>query len=168
MTNNGTDPYGNRRGNSDNRPIFENRDLENGYDNRYDNWNTANAFDDRYGENNGDENPTQEPSYNAHGYDFFDNKNRDEDPTYIQPIEMFHMFESAPKFGLQHNLLFSVNISHFFSIINHRSSTSDKFFRHREENENFKVEKNFSRSQEQKKIISTTINVGKANYCEKN
>ncbi|XP_043269095.1 melanotransferrin isoform X2 [Venturia canescens] len=113
--NNGTDPYDNRRGYGDNRPTFEDHNYENGYGTRNDNWNNENAFDDEYRENN-DRESTQEPSYNAHGYDFSDDKNRGENPSYIQPIETFHMFESAPKFGLHHNLLFSDTATGFLKI----------------------------------------------------
>lgn len=84
--NNTTDPYANRESNVENRPIFD--------DNRYDS-NTRQT--------------TRNPNYNPNGYDFIDNsKNRDDNSMSVLPLELFNIFESAPRYGLQHNLLFSV------------------------------------------------------------
>ncbi|XP_014484986.1 PREDICTED: melanotransferrin isoform X1 [Dinoponera quadriceps] len=44
---------------------------------------------------------TESPSYN-HNREYTSNE-----PTNVQPIEMFDLFESAPRYGIHHNLIFS-------------------------------------------------------------
>ena len=109
-----SDPNINYQGNN-NRSSFDSRLIENyNNENRSNNWNSENDFDDKYREGNGRE-TTPSTNYNANGYDGYNNNyNREDSRQYS--MDTFNMFESAPRYGLQHNLLFSVKIELFLSL----------------------------------------------------
>ncbi|XP_029171415.1 melanotransferrin [Nylanderia fulva] len=67
-----------------------------------DNWD-RNGYDRSFG-GGGGFNSWEKPAIN----DTFDYYNRDHtESTNIQPIEVFDLYESAPRYGIQHNLIFS-------------------------------------------------------------
>lgn len=79
-----------------------------------DNWN-RNGYERNYGGSGGNGlNSWEKPRYN----DTFNYYNRDhpftENPN-IQPIEVFELYESAPRYGMQHNLIFSVSHTCFLT-----------------------------------------------------
>lgn len=90
-----------------------------------------NRFENRPGFNNNNRfNRTEYVNPNEYSTDNFEHRNGNErnhdgnelwdntESTNIQPIEIFNLFESAPKYGMHHNLIFSVNNNiYFFSII---------------------------------------------------
>lgn len=100
-------------GDSDNRGGFRNP-------NEYstDNWD-RNGYDRSFGGGGGRGgtegglNSWEKPAIN----DTFDYYNREREhnfePTNVQPIEVFDLYESAPRYGMQHNLIFSVNLNIF-------------------------------------------------------
>ncbi|XP_031831922.2 transferrin 2 [Nomia melanderi] len=100
---NSTDFYDNR---FENRPGFNNRFGDNyfntsGYNNPNE-YNTEN-FEGRNG---------YDRSYNGNGLTGWDKA----ESTNIQPIETFNLFESAPRYGIQHNLLFSDSARDFVQL----------------------------------------------------
>ncbi|KAF7405689.1 hypothetical protein HZH68_005058 [Vespula germanica] len=114
--NNFTDIYNNRfdnrQGNFENRPGYEDRYREKDF--RYNNRNEYNTdnrneydrgFDDGYAKSN-----SWDREYN-------DTYNDYSETTNIQPIETFDLFESAPKYGLHHNLMFSDSAQDFVSLL---------------------------------------------------
>lgn len=90
------------------------------YNNHFEN---QSNFNNRFGEKNFNRSEyvnaneyTTENFGNHNGYEKSYNENNAWDktePTNIQPIETFNLFESAPTFGMHHNLMFSVNIIFF-------------------------------------------------------
>ena len=114
--------------NYDNRTDFENRfnyDSSNpsGFDNNFNNYNNRN--------NNYDNRDGFDRNYNGGGSGFNDwdnSRNDDRNNSYfnreglstdypsIQPIENFNLFESAPKYSTQHNLMFSVRAYYYLVI----------------------------------------------------
>ncbi|CAK9823344.1 MELTF [Anthophora retusa] len=95
------------------------------YDNRFEN---RPGFNYRFGENNFNKseylNPNEysaenhegrsgyEKSYNVNGLNPWDENH----PTNIQPIETFNLFESAPRYGMHHNLIFSDSARDFVQL----------------------------------------------------
>jgi len=64
-----------------------------------------NGYDRRYGGSDNGLNSWDKPIVN----DTYDYYNRDHtEPTNVHPIEVFDLYESAPRYGMQHNLIFSV------------------------------------------------------------
>jgi hypothetical protein len=64
-----------------------------------------NGYDRRYGGGDNGLNSWDKPMIN----DTYDYYNRDHtEPTNVHPIEVFDLYESAPRYGTQHNLIFSV------------------------------------------------------------
>ncbi|XP_033335223.2 transferrin 2 [Megalopta genalis] len=97
---NSTDFYDNR---FENRPGYNNRFDENNYNrSSYGNPNEYNT--DNFENRNG-----YDRSYNGNGWDKTESTN-------IQPIETFNLFESAPKYGLHHNLMFSDSARDFVQL----------------------------------------------------
>lgn len=93
---NSTDYYNNR---FENRPGFNKRYDENNFTrNGYLNPNEYNAedFENRNG---------YERNFNGNELNPLDK----DESTNIQPIEIFDLFESAPRYGIHHNLMFSVS-----------------------------------------------------------
>lgn len=84
------------------------------------------SFNNRFGENSfnrsGYGNPNEynaEHFENRNGYDRSYNDNElnpwdKPESTNIQPIETFNLFDSAPKYGMHHNLIFSVSMKFIF------------------------------------------------------
>ena len=119
---NGTiESYPNRQVNENRSPNWENRNLDDGYGgqdgyNNPNDQNNPNGYNSENGYNNpnsynGENRNRNGFDNNADGYNIFDDDNsRENNPTDIRPIEVFNMFESAPRYGINHNLLFSVNI----------------------------------------------------------
>lgn len=132
--NNQRDFDNNQRGFDNNQRDFDNnqRDFENrpGYNNRFgesdfnrggfrnpneystDNWD-RNEYNRSFGGGGGRGgaegglNSWERPAIN----DTFDYYNRERDhTTNVQPIEVFDLYESAPRYGIQHNLIFSVSL----------------------------------------------------------
>lgn len=95
----------------ENRPSYNNRFGEDDFNrngvnnlNEYstDNWG-RNGYDRSFNGGNG-LNSWEKPAIN----DTIDYYNRDHtEPTNVQPIEVFDLYESAPRYGMQHNLIFS-------------------------------------------------------------
>ncbi|XP_012527249.1 melanotransferrin [Monomorium pharaonis] len=121
--NQGFNRFDNNQDNFENRPGY--RFGESDYNrsgfrnpNEYntDNWD-RNAYDRSFGGGGGRGgfNPWDRPSLN----DTFDYYNRERDrnePTHVQPIEVFDLYESAPRYGLQHNLMFSDSARDFVQL----------------------------------------------------
>ncbi|XP_043250391.1 melanotransferrin isoform X1 [Colletes gigas] len=100
---NSTEPYDDR---FENRPGYNNRFGENNFNrsgyinpNEYntDNFENRNAYD---------------PSYNGIELNSWDKP----ESTNVQPIETFNLFESAPRYGIHHNLLFSDSAHDFIQL----------------------------------------------------
>lgn len=120
--NQGSNRFDNNQGNFENRPSYNNRFGESDYNrsgfrnpNEYstDNWD-RNGYDRSFGGGGGGGrggfNSWDRPTIN----DTFDYYNRERDrtePTNVQPIEVFDLYESAPRYGMQHNLMFSVSLN---------------------------------------------------------
>lgn len=106
----------------ENRPSYNNRFGEDDFNrngvnnlNEYstDNWG-RNGYDRSFNGGNGF-NSWEKPAIN----DTIDYYNRDHtEPTNVQPIEVFDLYESAPRYGMQHNLIFSVSHINLFIYIN--------------------------------------------------
>ncbi|KOC70364.1 Serotransferrin [Habropoda laboriosa] len=100
---NSTELYDNR---FENRPGFNYRFGENSFNkSEYFNSNEYNAenFDSRNG---------YEKRYNGNGLNSWDESHS----TNIQPIETFNLFESAPRYGMHHNLIFSDSARDFVQL----------------------------------------------------
>lgn len=80
--------------------------------NRFDN---QRDYENRSGYKFGDNSVnTGKNDLNEYSTDGWDRNNREytsSEPTNIQPIEVFNLFESAPRYGMQHNLMFSVRFA---------------------------------------------------------
>ncbi|XP_076249399.1 transferrin 2 [Calliopsis andreniformis] len=103
-TRNSTEFYDNRL---DNRPGFNNRFGENSFNrSEYTNPNEYNteSFENRNG---------YERNYNGNELNPWDKP----ESTNIQPIETFNLFESAPKYGMHHNLIFSDSARDFVQLL---------------------------------------------------
>ncbi|XP_012269502.2 melanotransferrin [Athalia rosae] len=107
---NSTNTNDNRFGNQDafgNRPTFDNRqDYENRFDNRnYNGSINGNRNYNRDGSDRSFENGNNNGlySWDRPGITYTDSGN----PSEVLPIESFNLFESAPRYGNRHNLLFS-------------------------------------------------------------
>lgn len=107
--------FDNNQKNYENRTSFNNRFDEDDFNrnginnlNEYstDNW-TRNEFGRSFNGGNGF-NSWEKPVIN----DTFDYSRDHTELTNVQPIEVFDLYESAPRYGMQHNLIFSV--SHVF------------------------------------------------------
>lgn len=129
----------NSQGDLENRPGYNNRFGESDYNkesgfgesdynrgggfrnpNEYstDNWD-RNGYDRSFGGGGGRGgtegglNSWEKPAIN----DTFDYYNREREhnfePANVQPIEVFDIYESAPRYGMQHNLIFSVSLNIF-------------------------------------------------------
>ncbi|XP_043490312.1 melanotransferrin [Polistes fuscatus] len=105
--------FDNRQGDFENRLGYEDRYRANdfGYDNRNeyntDNFNDYNrSYDDNYANSNtwNREHNNTNNNYPVNDYS---------ETTNIQPIETFDLFESAPKYGIHHNLIFSDSAKDF-------------------------------------------------------
>ncbi|CAK9812062.1 MELTF [Anthophora plagiata] len=100
---NSTEFYDNR---FENRPGFNYRSNENNFNkSEYLNPNeySAENYEGRTG---------YEKSYNVNGLNPWDENH----PTNIQPIETFNLFESAPRYGMHHNLIFSDSARDFVQL----------------------------------------------------
>ncbi|XP_060828593.1 transferrin 2 [Bombus pascuorum] len=95
---NSTEFYDNR---FENRPDFNNRFNNTEYVNP--NEYSTDNFENRNG---------NERSYNGNDLNTWDNT----ESTNIQPIETFNLFESAPKYGMHHNLIFSDTARDFMEL----------------------------------------------------
>ncbi|XP_018392725.1 PREDICTED: melanotransferrin [Cyphomyrmex costatus] len=108
--------FENRPGYDSNQRDFENRpgynrfgegDYRGGFrnPNEYgtDHWNRS-RYDRRFG--GGDGRGGVESTHND-TFNYYNREGENSEPPNVQPIEMFELFESAPKYGLQHNLIFS-------------------------------------------------------------
>ena len=96
------------------------------YDNRFEN---RPGFNNRFGDNNfsrsGYTNPNEyntDNSENRNGYERNYNGNElnpwdKPESTNIQPIETFNLFESAPRYGIHHNLIFSDSARDFVQLL---------------------------------------------------
>ncbi|KAI4498584.1 hypothetical protein M0802_006290 [Mischocyttarus mexicanus] len=117
IKNDSTDIYNNRfdnrQGDFENRLGYEDRYRENDF--RYNNRNEYNtdslngynrSYDDNYANSN---------TWNREHNNTYDNYpvNEYSETTNIQPIETFNLFESAPKYGIHHNLIFSDSAKDF-------------------------------------------------------
>ncbi|KAH0552126.1 melanotransferrin [Cotesia glomerata] len=113
-----------------NSTSFGDRDRDRSYGNE--------RFDNRYNDNNYNYNNNNNDGYGNYGYNnetnrgFLDenrdgnfvnsndryetNSNNWNDPLAVRPLEVFDLFESAPKFGNVHNLLFSDSATDFISL----------------------------------------------------
>lgn len=94
----------------ENRPTFDNRQ---GYDNNYDERNfNSSYFDNRNNNYNRDGSGRNSEQGNS-GFYAWDRPvsgyAESSNPSDITPIENFYLFESAPRYGDRHNLLFSVS-----------------------------------------------------------
>lgn len=113
----------------ENRPSYNNRFGESDFNrggfrnpNEYstDNWD-RNGYDRSFGGGGGRGgaeglNSWERPAIND-TFDYY-NKERDHtESTNVQPIEVFDLYESAPRYGMQHNLIFSVKILIFSCFI---------------------------------------------------
>lgn len=108
----GSNRFDDNQRNHENRPGFNNRFGEDNFNrnginnpNEYstDTWN-RNGYDRSF--NNGNEFNSWEKSTINDTFDY----NRDHiEPANVQPIEVFDLYESAPRYGMQHNLIFSVS-----------------------------------------------------------
>ncbi|CAK9800379.1 MELTF [Anthophora quadrimaculata] len=100
---NSTEFYDNR---FENRPGFNYRFSENNFNkSEYLNPNEYNA-------ENHEGRSGYEKSYNVNGLNPWDENH----PTNIQPIETFNLFESAPRYGMHHNLIFSDSARDFVQL----------------------------------------------------
>lgn len=54
--------------------------------------------------------------YNRDGYGSSNNDDSQNNPPSVLPLEVFNLFESSPRYGLQHNLLFSDSARGFISL----------------------------------------------------
>ncbi|KAK2580797.1 hypothetical protein KPH14_011531 [Odynerus spinipes] len=109
IRNNSTDIYNNRFDNRQddfgNRPGYEDRARENDFEynnrNEYntDNWDNRNGYDRSFSD-----------GYNNHSTGGYS------ETTNILPIETFDLFESTPKYGIHHNLMFSDAAQDFVSL----------------------------------------------------
>lgn len=109
--------------NYENRSGYNNRFDENDFNrdginnpNEYstDNWD-RNGYDRSFGGGGGGNgfNSWEKPAIN----DTFNYYNRNHtESTNVQPIEVFDLYESAPRYGMQHNLIFSVRHTYFFCL----------------------------------------------------
>lgn len=108
--------------------ILNKRNMKNStelYDSRFEN---RSSFNNRFGENSfnrsGYGNPNEynaEHFENRNGYDRSYNDNElnpwdKPESTNIQPIETFNLFDSAPKYGMHHNLIFSDSARDFVQL----------------------------------------------------
>lgn len=89
---------------SNNNEFYNNNNNNNRYDNRYDNRQDRGYEDEQDGEYN--------PYNRRENYNNFSSSSgfydRSTQEPQIQSIEKFFLFESAPRYGRQHNLMFSV------------------------------------------------------------
>lgn len=111
----GSNRFDDNQRNHENRPDFNNRFGEDDFNrngvnnpNEYntDNWN-RNGYDRSFSGNNRFNSWEKRAINDTSDY----NRNHTESTT-AQPIEMFDLYESAPRYGTKHNLIFSV--SHVF------------------------------------------------------
>lgn len=94
----------------DNRPAFDNRQ---GFDDRYDDRNNTSGYRNfNYNNRNG-----SDRSYDQQGNNGLYNWERPGSgstdnpiPSDILPVDSFDLFESSPRYGSRHNLLFSVSL----------------------------------------------------------
>ena len=129
--------FENRPGYDSNQRDFENRPGYNRFDegdynrggfrnpNEYgtDHWNRS-RYDRRFGGNNGRGgvdgglNSWEKPAFND-TFNYYNREGENTESANVQPIEIFELYESAPRYGLQHNLIFSVslNILMFFLFV---------------------------------------------------
>ncbi|XP_072759417.1 transferrin 2 [Anoplolepis gracilipes] len=115
--------FDNNQKNYENRSGYNNRFGEGGFNrengvnnpNEYstDNWD-RNGYDRSFGGGGGNGfNSWDRPTIN----DTFDYYNRDHtEPTNVQPIEVFDLYESAPRYGMHHNLIFSDSARDFVQL----------------------------------------------------
>lgn len=101
---NSTDFYDDR---FENRPGYSNRFGENNF-NR-----TGYTNPNEYNTENFENRNAYERSYNGNELNPWDKT----ESTNIQPIETFNLFESAPRYGMHHNLIFSVNMFMFVKAV---------------------------------------------------
>ncbi|KAK0159654.1 hypothetical protein PV327_010748 [Microctonus hyperodae] len=89
----------------------ENRD---GFDNRYnDNYNNYESFNRNNNEYNNENDPNNQNSYG----NFNNYSSNNYEPPGVQSLDGFRMFESAPTYGHQHNLIFSDAARDFVPLI---------------------------------------------------
>ncbi|KAG5343730.1 TRFM protein, partial [Acromyrmex charruanus] len=103
---NGTTNF-NRFGDQDN---FMNRGFRNPNEYGTDHWNRS-RYDRRFGSGDGRGvdgglNSWEKPAFND-TFNYYNREGENIEPSNVQPIEMFELYESAPRYGLQHNLIFS-------------------------------------------------------------
>ncbi|XP_020296181.1 melanotransferrin [Pseudomyrmex gracilis] len=103
--------FGNDQRDFDNRPSYNkfdedrvNRDEFNN-PNEYNTDGDRNGYDRSYGVDGKGLNTWEKPMNDT--YDYYNREHTINEPTNIRPIEVFELFESAPRYGLQHNLIFS-------------------------------------------------------------
>ncbi|XP_053985939.1 melanotransferrin [Hylaeus volcanicus] len=100
---NSTEPYDDR---FENRPGFNNRFGEN-------NFNRSGYMNpNEYNTENFENRNAYDRSYNGNELNPWDKT----DSTNIQPIETFNLFESAPRYGMHHNLIFSDSARDFVQL----------------------------------------------------
>lgn len=111
----GSNRFDDNQRNYESRPDYNNRFGEDDFNrngvnnpNEYntDNWD-RNGYDRSFSGNNGF-NSWEKPAIN----DTSDYNRNHTESTTVQPIEVFDLYESAPRYGTKHNLIFSV--SHVF------------------------------------------------------
>ncbi|XP_012281642.1 melanotransferrin isoform X2 [Orussus abietinus] len=104
----------------ENRPGYENQFGTNEYSNsnaHYNEYDNRNGYDRNHGNNNeqnGWDNSGLNETYRYFNRDGFSTESSDSSS--IHTIENFHLFESAPKFGIHHNLLFSDSAKDFVQL----------------------------------------------------
>lgn len=124
---NNREDFDNNQRDFENRPSY-NRFGENDFNrggfrnpNEYstDNWD-RNGYDRSFGGGRGETeglNSWERPATND-TFDYYNKETDHTESTNVQPIEVFDLYESAPRYGMQHNLMFSVKILIFSCFIN--------------------------------------------------